>query len=171
MLEQIDPGANVELFLPSEQILCTEVDLPPVGDTRAEIERAMDGQTPYALDELALDWELISSGRAAVAAIALETLDEAAAFADVRGIGVSGYSSLGISDVFPRMPQFEGPHVPSTTAPAEPVELAGEDVMFASARRPTRPADGARRTTRTAGGNKSGNTWTRSFSSQSPGFN
>ncbi len=139
MLSQIEPGAEAVLFLPRDQILYTSVDLPPVGETRAEIERAMDGRTPYSLDELALDWELVQSGRAVVAAIAHETLDEAAAFAEVRGIGVAGYSSLDIGDEFPRMPQFEGPYIPSATAPDPVPASSDQDVVFTTARKPSRP--------------------------------
>ncbi|MEM8801967.1 MAG: hypothetical protein AAGF55_05485 [Pseudomonadota bacterium] len=143
MLSKIDSGAEVTLFLPLDQILCTDVEIAGDAETKAEIGRAMDGRTPYALDELVLDWEIVAPGQAKVAAIAQDTLDEAAAFAEVRGIGVSTYSSLGLGDAFPRLPRFAGPHVPSGTA-VEPVEAPAapepqDAAMFATARKPSRP--------------------------------
>lgn len=155
MLAQIDDGAEVTLFLPLDQILCTDVELSGGLDAIAEIEAAMDGRTPYALDELVLDWELSGTGQAKVAAIARDTLDEAAAFAEVRGIGVAAYSSLGLGESFPRLPRFDGPHVPSGTksSPA-PAPVAAEPAAtepapdpkpeFATARKPSRaPTDAA----------------------------
>ncbi len=144
MIEQIETDAAVQLFLPRDQILYTQVELGPVGDTRAQIERAMDGRTPYPLGELSLDWELTASGSARVAAIAYETLDEAAAFAEVRGLAVSGYSSLSTPDDFPRAPVFDGPNIvaPSSedAAPAqEPIDTNADAVTFTSARKPSRP--------------------------------
>lgn len=145
MIGQIEPGHPVELFLPRDQILYTDVDLGPVGDTPAQIERAMDGRTPYPLDELVLDWEMASSGSARVAAIARETLEEAAAFAEVRGLGVSGYSSLASEADFPRLPVFDGPRVPIAKVAAEDAEepvaepVTPEPVEFTSARKPSRP--------------------------------
>ena len=117
MISQIESDSAVELFLPREQILYAQVELGPEGDTRAQIERAMDGRTPYQLNELSLDWELTASGSARVAAIAYETLDEAAAFAEVRGLKVSGYSSLASAQDFPRAPAFDGPNIVEAEAP------------------------------------------------------
>ena len=139
MIANID--TQVALFLPGEQILYTTVDLGPVGNTRAQIERAMDGRTPYALDELDLDWEMTASSSARVAAIALDTLDEAAAFAEVRGLSVSAYSSLATEEDFPRLPNFRGPPVNAMVASeaAVPVATDQDDVQFTTARKPSRP--------------------------------
>jgi hypothetical protein len=130
MVAAIEPGAPVELFLPRDQILYTDVALTP-GDPIPQIERALEGRTPYTLDELSFDWEDAAHGTARVAAIALDTLDEAAAFAEVRHIAIAGYSSLAGTEDFPRLPKFDGPMI------AEPVPAPS----FASARKPSRPPD------------------------------
>lgn len=130
MVEAIDAGSPVEIFLPRDQILYMAVDLQP-GDPVSQIERALDGRTPYALDELSFDWEETAPSKAQVAAIALDTLDEAAAFAEVRGLAISGYSSLDTDGEFPRLPKFAGPMI------AEPAPQPAP--AFASARKPSRP--------------------------------
>ena len=139
MIANID--TQVVLFLPDEQILYTTVDLGPVGNTRAQIERAMDGRTPYTLDALDLDWEMTATSSARVAAIAFDTLDEAAAFAEVRGLSVSAYSSLATEEDFPRLPSFKGPTVHAFVASeaAAPAKTDQGDVQFATARKPSRP--------------------------------
>ena len=108
LAEQIDEGAPVDVFLPKDQILYTDIDISSEAAAQKEIETALEGMTPYPLDELAIDWEAISPGKARVAAIARETLDEAFAFAESRGRKVSGYSSLADPADFPRMPDFGG---------------------------------------------------------------
>lgn len=108
MVHLLEEGAKVHLFLPRDQILYTDVKISSEGAATREIEQAMEGRTPYALDELRIDWVLASPGTARVAAIALETLDEAAAFAEARGLEPAGFSSLAVADDFPRMPIFGG---------------------------------------------------------------
>ena len=108
MVHLVEEGAKVHLFLPRDQILYTDVKISSESAAPREIEKAMEGRTPYALDELRIDWVLASSGTARVAAIALETLDEAAAFAEARGLEPAGFSSLAEADDFPRMPVFGG---------------------------------------------------------------
>ena len=83
MVALMDSDAPVELFLPRDQILYTDVEVTSEDTARDEIERAMDGQTPYPLEDLDLDWEMTGPTTARVAAIALETLDEAVAPAHV----------------------------------------------------------------------------------------
>ncbi|CAN0603104.1 unnamed protein product, partial [Ectocarpus sp. 12 AP-2014] len=86
----------------------TDLDISSEAAAQGEIERALEGMTPYALEDLAVDWEMIAPGKARVAAIARETLDEAFAFAESRGRKVAGYSSLASPADFPRMPDFGG---------------------------------------------------------------
>ena len=108
MVQRIEGDAPVELFLPRDQILYTDVDVSSEDDALPEIEKALERRTPYALSELDFDWEMVSADKARVAAIALETLDEAAAFAEVRNLRVGGFSSLAAPGDFPRMPDFSG---------------------------------------------------------------
>ena len=72
-----------KLIIPNSQILFRDVFAP--GDTpgarRVAIRAALDGTTPYALDDLAFDWSDAGDGMAKVAVIASLTLEEAEAFA------------------------------------------------------------------------------------------
>ncbi len=134
MVALVENGADVQLFLPREQILYTDVKISSEKAARREIEAAMDGRTPYALNELEIDWILSGPGTARVAAIAVETLDEAAAFAEARGLGVAGFSSLADAEDFPRLPVFGGEDrwPDEEDEPAE----AAPSVTFASVREP-----------------------------------
>ncbi|MFP7672878.1 hypothetical protein ACG74X_05915 [Marivita sp. S0852] len=75
-------GGQVKLVLPNEQI--KYLRFPETGLTgdalQQDIRRALDGATPYAVDDLTFDWT-VSDGTVFVAAVANETLDEAEAFA------------------------------------------------------------------------------------------
>ncbi|NNE86497.1 MAG: hypothetical protein HKN27_00345 [Silicimonas sp.] len=124
MAEQIDEGAPVDVFLPKDQILYTDLDVTSEDNAQAEIERAVEGMTPYTLDEVAIDWEMVGPGKARVAAIARETLDEAFAFAESRGRSVAGYSSLADPVDFPRMPDFGGMDTIDDEDPIAPVPFA-----------------------------------------------
>ena len=77
-----DHGAirgQVKLVIPNEQI--RYLSLPQVQDGQDDaIRRALDGTTPYAVSDLAYD-SATRDGMVHVAAVARETLDEAASFA------------------------------------------------------------------------------------------
>ncbi|MFN6005182.1 MAG: hypothetical protein ACK47C_14250 [Paracoccaceae bacterium] len=75
-------GVATKLILPNSQILYTEVHAPGPSreEKRRQIATALEGQTPYAVEDLVFDW----SGKGAtvkVAVIAKETLAEAEGFA------------------------------------------------------------------------------------------
>ncbi|MEM9427427.1 MAG: hypothetical protein AAGA06_12085 [Pseudomonadota bacterium] len=125
----------VMLFLPRDQILYTRVELNAAEDAQPQIERALDGRTPYGLDELSFDWEEVDPNTVQVAALARDTLDEAAAFAEVRHLKIAGYSTLFSGDDFPRLPKFDGPDLVDDPPATEP------PVTFATARVPSRPPD------------------------------
>jgi len=79
----LDPsGMRTMVVIPEEQI--RYLDIPaasaPHGDHDAAAADALDGATPYALDELAYDWS-VRDTRLHIAAVARETLDEAESFA------------------------------------------------------------------------------------------
>ncbi|MDZ7709038.1 MAG: hypothetical protein U5K36_02255 [Roseovarius sp.] len=79
----LDPsGLRSKLIIPDEQI--RYLDIPaasaPHGDHDAAAADALDGATPYALEDLAYDWT-VSGDRLHIAAVARETLDEAEGFA------------------------------------------------------------------------------------------
>lgn len=139
MVDRVEPGAAVELFLPREQILYTDVRITSRASAPGEIAAAMDGRTPYTLDDLEIDWALTAPGTARVAAIARETLDEAADFARVRGLAVAGFSSLVSPEDFPRLPAF-GDFTALPDADADLTNESKSAVAFASVREP-RAAD------------------------------
>lgn len=136
LVDRIETDAPVELFLPRDQILYSDVEISSDDTAQAEIERALEGATPYPLDDLDIDWEMTGATTARVAAIALETLDEAVAFAEVRGVKVGGFSSLAGSEDFPRLPNFTGHNIFLDDDPEEDVSAP---VTFASARVVSKP--------------------------------
>lgn len=75
-------GIAAKLIIPNDQILYTEVEAPgPSEDERrAQIAKALEGRTPYAVEDLAFDWS--GAGPVVqVAVVAKETLAEAEGFA------------------------------------------------------------------------------------------
>ncbi|WP_354543687.1 hypothetical protein [Roseovarius sp. MBR-78] len=83
----LDPaGLRTKIIIPDDQI--RYLDIPaasaPHGDHDTAAADALDGATPYALDDLAFDWA-VSGDRLQIAAVALETLDEAEGFAREHG--------------------------------------------------------------------------------------
>ena len=136
LIAPITDGGPVMLFLPREQILYTLVELDARADPQRQIEQAMEGRTPYTLEELSVDWELSENDAALVAAIARDTLDEAAAFAEVRHHRIAGYSTLFSGADFPRLPKFDGPSLDEPKLEVRPV-------AFTTARVPSRPPDAA----------------------------
>ena len=75
-------GGLVKLVIPNEQIKYLSIaDTGQTGEALQEdIRAALDGATPYSVDELSFDWSH-SDGRVQIAAVANETLDEAEVFA------------------------------------------------------------------------------------------
>ena len=75
-------GGQVKLIIPNEQIKYLSIaDSGQTGDAlQHDIRLALDGATPYTVDELSFDWSH-AHGSIHIAAVANETLDEAEAFA------------------------------------------------------------------------------------------
>ena len=79
----IEPdGLRTKLIIPLDQIKYTAID--GTRTSEADIHAALDGATPYALDDLVIDSER-GGGRTHIAAVARETLAEAEAFAEAHG--------------------------------------------------------------------------------------
>ncbi|TGD66337.1 hypothetical protein EYC08_05540 [Tabrizicola sp. WMC-M-20] len=75
-------GIATKLIIPESQILYLQIEAsgPDEASRRTQIEAALDGRTPYALDELIYDWS--GTGPVVtVAVVARETLSEAEGFA------------------------------------------------------------------------------------------
>ena len=79
----IDPeGLRTKVVIPMDQIKYLAIDSTQT--TLDDIHAALNGTTPYALDELLIDYER-SGGRTHIAAVARETLQEAESFAQANG--------------------------------------------------------------------------------------
>ena len=91
-------GLRVALILPNEQIKFVSVACPDDADSitiNEHILRTMDGATPYSMDELRFDHHL-ANGTLYVAAVALETLNEAEDLA--KNYGFSPLSCIARTD-------------------------------------------------------------------------
>lgn len=106
LVARVETPASVDIFLPRDQILYTDVKVASDTPDVAEINAAMEGRTPYDLADLEIDWATTAPGTARVAAIARQTLDEAEAFVTKGGLTVRAFSSLATPDDFPRPPVF-----------------------------------------------------------------
>ncbi|MGJ5620456.1 hypothetical protein [Sulfitobacter sp. MF3-043] len=75
-------GVRAKLLVPNEQIKYLTISTPDMNDAarRQAAKDALDGATPYAVDDLAFDISL-DGDQTHIAAVARETLDEAEAFA------------------------------------------------------------------------------------------
>lgn len=94
--EELDPeGAKVALIIPNEQI--RYLDVPDLGGDNAAKEiaarTALDGATPYAVDDLVFDY-VDHDGRLLIAAVAKETLQEAEAFASQNGFDPVSHAAI-----------------------------------------------------------------------------
>ena len=71
-----------KLVIPNSQILFRDVYAPgdSPGARRVAIRAALDGSTPYALDDLVFDWSDAGDGMTKVAVVATLTLQEAESF-------------------------------------------------------------------------------------------
>ncbi|MBN8630503.1 MAG: hypothetical protein J0L76_06575 [Rhodobacterales bacterium] len=100
-------GVATKLILPNSQILYTEIHAPgPSRDEkRRQIATALEGRTPYAVDDLVFDW----SGKGAtvkVAVIARETLDQAEGFAVEHRLNPVSFVAIPEDGVFVGEPWF-----------------------------------------------------------------
>ncbi|MFN3281179.1 MAG: hypothetical protein ACK40I_05870, partial [Tabrizicola sp.] len=125
-------GLATKLILPNSQILYTEIHAPgPSRDEkRRQIAAALEGRTPYAVDELVFDW----SGKGAtvkVAVVAKETLAEAEAFAVEHRLNPVSFVAIPEEGTFVGEPWF-GPTnaAASLLAEDETVERDREPVTI-----------------------------------------
>ncbi|CUH68397.1 Type IV pilus biogenesis [Thalassovita gelatinovora] len=130
---QLDPdGLSVKLVLPEDQIKYLAV--PTQGTTPDKFEalahKAIDGATPYALNELAVDWSE-QDGQLYVAAVARETLAEAEAFAHEHQFNPVSFVAQPPNGTFVGEPFFGGTHIATelfggpVTPDKDPIKLVG----------------------------------------------
>lgn len=125
-------GVLSELVLPDSQILYTRLTLegPPGEDS---IRRALEGLTPYAVEELVFDWEADGDG-VQVAVVARETLDEAEGFAVEHRFNPVCFTARPTPDQFPRAPWFGPTGIAASLLPE------GETARPGPAAEPAAPA-------------------------------
>ena len=119
----VPAGVSTKLVIPRSQILYTEVEAPgpDAAKRRVQIRAALEGRTPYAVDDLVFDW----SGKGPtvlVAVVAKETLAEAEAFAVEHRLNPLSFVAIPDNDDFKGEPWF------GTTAHSETYLDAGAKV-------------------------------------------
>jgi hypothetical protein len=116
-------GMACKLILPNSQILYTEVHAPGPSreDKRRQIATALEGRTPYAVEDLVFDWS--GKGQTVkVAVVARETLEEAEAFAATHRLNPVSFVAIPEAGEFVGEPWF-GP-----SSAAEAILAPGESV-------------------------------------------
>ncbi|MEM1374810.1 MAG: hypothetical protein AAGF78_10565 [Pseudomonadota bacterium] len=116
-----------KLVLPNDQIKFLKLR---EGDaTEASVAMALEGATPYAIAELLFDWRS-ETGLTRIAAVARETLDEAASFATENGLAPAAFVALpedGWGDTEAFFGPFEGSDAARDPAPYRRWQ-EGEDI-------------------------------------------
>ncbi|SEL14927.1 hypothetical protein SAMN05444413_106101 [Roseivivax marinus] len=135
--EALSPdGTVVKLVIPAEQIKFLDRPDPGEDNTRAtEAHAAVDGATPYAMNELVYDFT-IKKDRLFIAVVARETLEEAEAFALAHGFRPACAVALPKPRKFKGEPFFGA--LPSWNGPqperdARPIRLVSADEAGAAA--------------------------------------
>lgn len=129
----------VKLVLPDAQIRYIDVDGAVADD---KVPALLEGKTPYALDDLAIDWA-IDWGRTYVAAVASETLHEAETFALDHGFTPLSFVAAPDADTFPGEPFFGvAASAEDILPPNEVVETDAGPVTVLSDAAPSEPAGG-----------------------------
>ena len=120
----MDPaGFATKLVIPNSQIRYMELDAPGPSDDerRVQIRAALEGKTPYPVEDLVFDWS--GKGKLVrVAVLARETLDEAEAFANSYRFNPVSFVAT------PDYGDFNGEPWFGKTAAAETLVPAGEEV-------------------------------------------
>lgn len=99
---------GILLIIPDDQLLYTRLSVEAEGpaDMPQAVMRALDGLTPYSIDELAFDWLPSVPGEVFVAAVARQTLVEARQFSERYGFVINGFIADPDPERFPGEPEF-----------------------------------------------------------------
>lgn len=131
-----------KLLIPNEQIKYTAIDSTQTD--RADVESVLEGATPYAVSELAIDFDR-SGGRTHIAACALETLQEAEGFATQHGFSPLCFTAVAPPFTF-SSEVFFGPTEVASTLVDDPDAIERDDDpvkvlgTIPNAAAPTKPA-------------------------------
>lgn len=125
-------GLACKVILPNSQVLYSEIHAPGPSreDKRRQIALALQGRTPYAVEDLVFDW----SGKGTVVRVAVaarETLEEAEAFAVAYRLNPVSFVAVPEEDTFFGEAWF-GPSnsIDTILAPGETVERDREAVTI-----------------------------------------
>ncbi len=103
--KQIDPsGIRTKVVLPEAQIKYLTLESEPHAGEH-DVRLALDGATPYTIEELAYDWTF-EGGTLHIAAVAKETLEEAEDFALSHGFAPISFVATPDQTLFPGEPFF-----------------------------------------------------------------
>ena len=125
-------GISTKLVIPNNQILYTTVQAagPDGAKKRRTIKAALEGLTPYAVDDLVYDWSG-SGSDIKVAVIARETLAEAEAFAVEHRFNPISFVAIPDRDTFPGEPWFGATALaPALLSDGEKVERDQEPIAI-----------------------------------------
>lgn len=97
-----------KLVIPNSQILYRKIDALGATDKRRTevIHDALDGTTPYPIDDLVFDWCDAGNGMAHVAVVATETLKEAEIFASEHRFNPVSFVAIPEPETFDEEPFF-----------------------------------------------------------------
>ncbi len=106
-------GVTTKLVIPNSQILFKTVEAkgPSAAERDIQIRAALDGTTPYEVDDLVYDWAAVDAaddGMVRVAAVARETLAEAEAFANEHGFNPLSFVAIPENGHFSTAEPFFG---------------------------------------------------------------
>ncbi len=128
-------GLTTKLIIPNSQILYADVTAPgpDAATRRRQIRAALDGMTPYTVDELVFDWTPLEDGRVRVAVVARDTLQEAEEFAADHRMAPVSFVAMPDEGQFAGEPFFGATRLSNSLLPpgerverdAEPVRLIG----------------------------------------------
>lgn len=130
------PG--LALVIPEDQILYTDLTLPLIpGGTEAALRQALDGLTPYRVEDLAFDFAPASATPGhpvKVAAVARQTLQEAEDFAVRHGFAPDRFVAAPLPGQFPHAPDFGATELAAEWARAAELaaDLASADAQDAA---------------------------------------
>ena len=125
-----------KLVIPNSQILFRKIDALGATDARREavIRQALEGATPYALDEVEFAWCDAGAGYAHVAVVARETLQEAEAFAAEHRFNPVSFVAVPEDGCFAVEPFFgQTAHAATLLGPGEIVEPDVETITLIEA--------------------------------------
>mgnify|MGYP005988661141 CR=1 FL=1 len=105
-------GMQTKILLPTEQIKF--ITLETAQTTLEDVDAALDGATPYSIDELVIDFDR-NGGRTFIAAVARETLAEAEAFATEHQLSPVAFAAYPDPYTF-KTEVFFGPTAAATAA-------------------------------------------------------